>query len=100
MTKEVSIELYLKSEVERCNGLCIKLVPFSLKGIPDRLIVLRGPVVIFAEVKRPSGGKISRHQQYWKRRLEALGCSHRFIFTRACVDALIQETSHGKTADR
>lgn len=97
MTKEVSIEQYLKSEIERYEGLCIKLVPFSLKGIPDRLIVLRGPVVIFAEVKKPKGGVISRHQYWWKRRLERLGCQHRFILTRDDVDALIKETTHGKT---
>lgn len=91
MTREASIEKYLKSEIERYQGLCIKLVPFSLKGVPDRLIVLSGPYVVFAEVKRPVGGKIAEHQYIWKARLERLGCHHRFIHTRAQVDALLED---------
>jgi len=53
-----------------------------LKGVPDRLIVLPGPRVIFVECKRPSGGRVSRHQLWWRDRLVGLGCEHAFVSTR------------------
>lgn len=90
MIREVSIEGYLKSSVESVGGLCIKLSPTGLRGIPDRLIVLHGPRVVFAEVKKPRGGVISKMQHWWRDKLVALGCEHRFILTRADVDALLE----------
>ena len=91
MTREVSIEKYLVGEIKSTGGLCIKLVPIGLRGIPDRLVVLKGPVVAFVELKRPKGGVISKHQHGWRKTLTDLGCRHRFITTRAEVDAFMQE---------
>lgn len=91
MTREVSIEKYLAGEIKSTGGLCIKLVPIGLRGIPDRLVVLPGPVVAFVELKRPKGGVISIHQRGWHKTLTGLGCHHRFIHTRSAVDAFIQE---------
>lgn len=88
--REVSIELYLKDRVEGLGGVCIKLSPLGLRGVPDRLIVLTGPRVIFAELKRPKGGVISKLQHWWRDRLVLLGCEHHFIKTRAEVDALLR----------
>lgn len=91
-TREASIEDYLKDRVKGLNGVCIKLSPVGLRGVPDRLIVLPGPRVVFVELKRPTGGVISALQHWWRARLVALGCEHQFIKTRAEVDALIGET--------
>lgn len=91
MTVELAIEKYLAGEVKSTGGLCIKLVPIGLRGIPDRLVVLPGPVVAFVELKRPKGGVISRHQHGWREKLIKLGCLHRFIHTREQVDAFIKE---------
>lgn len=88
-TKEASIEKYLCARVKDHQGLALKLVPFGLKGIPDRLILLPGPRIIFVEVKRPKGGVIAPHQHYWRQRLLALGCEHAFVRTRAEVDELL-----------
>jgi len=92
-TKEASIEDYLRSSVERLGGVCIKLSPVGLRGVPDRLMVLPGPRVVFVELKRPKGGVISALQHWWRSRLTALGCEHHFVKTRAEVDALLE----GKT---
>ena len=92
-TKEASIEDHLKSSVDRLGGVCIKLSPVGLRGVPDRLVVLPGPRVVFVELKRPKGGVISEHQRWWMRRLVALGCEHRFIKTRAEVDALLEQAT-------
>lgn len=91
-TKEASIEEYLRGRVEDLQGVCIKLSPVGLRGVPDRLIVLQGPRVVFVELKRPKGGVISALQHWWRKRLLALGCEHHFVKTRAEVDALIGET--------
>lgn len=88
-TKEASIEDYLHQSVKVLGGVCIKLSPVGLRGVPDRLIVLAGPRVIFVELKRPSGGVIARLQHWWRNRLLALGCEHNFVKTRAEVDALL-----------
>jgi hypothetical protein len=89
MALEVSIERYLKGAVEKSGGMCIKLNPTGLRGIPDRLVILPGPWLVFTEVKRPKGGVVGRLQIWWKDRLERLGCEHRFILNRDDVDALI-----------
>lgn len=88
-TKEASIEEYLRERVSGLSGVCIKLSPVGLRGVPDRLIVLPGPRVIFVELKRPRGGVISALQHWWRDRLRALGCEHHFVKTRAEVDALL-----------
>lgn len=88
-TREASIEDYLRERVAGLDGVCIKLSPVGLRGVPDRLIVLPGPRVIFVELKRPKGGVISALQHWWRKRLLALGCEHHFVKTRAEVDALI-----------
>ena len=88
-TKEASIEEYLRGSVEALGGVCIKLHPVGLRGVPDRLIVLPGPRVVFVELKRPKGGVISALQHWWRSRLLALGCEHEFVKTRVEVDALL-----------
>jgi hypothetical protein len=90
-TKEASIEEYLRDRVKGLQGVCIKLSPTGLRGVPDRLIVLPGPRVIFVELKRPKGGVISALQHWWRAQLVGLGCEHYFIKTRAEVDALVGE---------
>lgn len=96
--KEASIEGHLKSSVEYLGGVCIKLSPVGLRGVPDRLIVLQGPRIIFVELKRPTGGVISALQHWWRRKLVGLGCEHHFIKTRAEVDALLEGTlENGET---
>ena len=87
--REASIEDYLRQRCEALGGVCIKLSPWGLRGVPDRLMVLSGPRVVFVELKRPSGGVISKLQHWWRARLLALGCEHHFIKTRAEVDALL-----------
>lgn len=89
MSKEASIEEYLRVRVDELNGVCIKLPPVGVRGIPDRLVILPQGRVVFVELKRPSGGVISALQHWWQKRLLALGCEHHFVKTRAEVDALI-----------
>lgn len=52
MVLESNIESKLTYAVKEVGGLCIKLPAFLYRGIPDRLILLPGGVVIFVELKR------------------------------------------------
>ena len=70
---EKDIEKKLRLMVEHHGGLCLKWVCPGWSGVPDRIILLPGGHVIFAETKRPKGGKVDRLQKWWRERLQKLG---------------------------
>lgn len=70
---EKDIEKKLRLMVERHGGLCLKWVCPGWSGVPDRIILLPGGHVIFAETKRPKNGKMSKLQDWWFRQLLNLG---------------------------
>ena len=70
---ERDIEKRLRKVVEDHGGLCLKWVCPGWSGVPDRIIILPGARVIFCEVKRPKGGRLSALQVKWKEWLTALG---------------------------
>lgn len=70
--KEKQIEEKLRKAVKAKGGLCLKFVSPSYDGVPDRIILLPGGKMAFAETKAP--GKTMRPlQKRRKRQLEALG---------------------------
>lgn len=73
MTLEKDIETKLRKMVEAHGGLCLKWVCPGWSGVPDRIILLPGGRVMFAETKRPKGGKLEALQKWWQRRLQGLG---------------------------
>lgn len=70
---EKDIEKKLRQMVEKHGGLCLKWVCPGWSGVPDRIILLPGGVVIFAETKRPKGGKLARLQLWWQKQIRGLG---------------------------
>jgi hypothetical protein len=90
MTRETHVEGYLRARVQDVGGLCVKLNPASYVGIPDRLVLLPGGRVVFAEVKKPQGGVVGRSQYVWRDRLIELGFVHRFVFTREDVEDMLE----------
>lgn len=85
---EKSVEDHLRRAVESRGGLCLKLNPKGYKGIPDRLVVLPGPRVMFVELKRPKGGVVAALQLWWYGKLRRLNVEAHFISTLEQVDAL------------
>lgn len=73
MTLEKEIEQKLVKMVKNHGGLCLKWVCPGWSGVPDRIILLPGGLVIFAELKRPKGGKLSELQKWWRKKLHSLG---------------------------
>ena len=66
--REKQIEMKLVEAVNRCGGLCPKWISPGLNGVPDRLILLPGGRIAFAELKAP--GKTPRPLQ--RHRIEQL----------------------------
>lgn len=89
MTKlERDTERALVNMVKRQDGLCLKWVCPGWAGVPDRIILLPGGRVIFAELKRPNGGRLSEMQKFWGRKLQDLGFLWLVIHDRGDIDAL------------
>ena len=76
---ERDIERKFKTMVERHGGLCLKWVCPGQTGVPDRIVLLPGGRVLFVELKRPKGGKVSPLQMWWAQRLHRLGFDHWFV---------------------
>lgn len=85
---EKEVEQALRRMVQDAGGYCLKWVCPGWSGVPDRVILLPGGRVIFCEVKRPAGGRISKLQLVWRERLQRLGFRHVFVHNRDDIKAL------------
>jgi hypothetical protein len=70
---EKELEKKLKDKVKQHGGLCLKWVCPGWSGVPDRLVLLPGGRIIFVEMKRPKGSKLSALQRWWFVKLHRLG---------------------------
>lgn len=71
--RESGIEKRIKDIVEKQGGRCLKWVSPGFTGVPDRIIILPGGRIIFAEIKRP-GEKPRPRQKRVAQILKGLGC--------------------------
>jgi hypothetical protein len=85
---EKDIEQKLIDMVQDYGGLCLKWVCPGWSGVPDRIILLPGGRVIFAETKRPKGGKLSKLQEWWLDRLRALGFHADVVWNEEDIELL------------
>lgn len=85
---EKEIERKLVNMVERHGGRCLKWTCPGWSGVPDRIILLPGARVIFAETKRPRGGRLSALQRKWQQWLTALGFFSCVVWTEVDVVTL------------
>ena len=77
---EKDIERALAEKVKRRGGDCLKGGGPGWAGIPDRIVLLPGARVIFVELKRPKGGRLSPLQKIWAKKLIDLGFNHWVIW--------------------
>ena len=92
---ERDIERALVGMVKRRGGLCLKLVCPGFAGVPDRIILLPGARVIFAETKRPKGGRVAPLQEWWAKQLKRLGFPHAYIYRREDIKLLEEYLEEG-----
>lgn len=88
-TRENSIEDHLRDEIKKRGGFCIKMDPNLTVGIPDRLCIIPG-AIFFAELKRPSGGRIRKTQKPMIKRLTAMGHTVHILRTKSEIDSLLR----------
>lgn len=86
--RESEVENYLKKNIERVGGLCLKFVSPGRSGVPDRLCLMPNGKSIFVEVKAP-GKKLRPLQLKCKKDFENLQHLVRVVDTKEEVDLLI-----------
>lgn len=98
MTKlEKEIEKKLVDAVEAKGGKCIKWTSPGTTGLPDRIVLLPGGRVAFAELKRPRGSRKGSLQPYWRRVLQGLGFLHWWVYSEYDVEALLERMEEMRT---
>ncbi len=91
---EKQVEQYLCKRVKALGGIAPKWVSPGLDGVPDRIILLPGGKVVFAETK--DTGKIPRKKQLHRHgQLRALGFTVAVPDSYTAVDALLREVAEG-----
>lgn len=80
------VEDYLKARVEQEGGLCWKISAAHVKGIPDRLVILRRTVLVETKAPKKTLEPIQVHRRY---EILRSGGEHYMVDSHAAVEALI-----------
>lgn len=86
---EKDIESYFKNKLEKYGAKVWKFVSPGQAGVPDRLVLLPGGKVVFAEIKAP-GKKPRLLQKAVFDKMARLGHEVAVVDSKACVDELIE----------
>jgi len=89
VTKEKIVEEELVRRVRALGGIAEKTTVIGRRGFFDRVVVLPGGAVIFCEVKRPKGGRLSPHQIERIRQYRQLGAVVAVVSNSADIDRLL-----------
>ena len=87
---EKSLEAELRERCKALGWMCVKLTSQYQRGLPDRLILMPGGRVYFAEIKT-TGKKPTALQRVTHERLRALGYRVEVVDTSESLDNLIVE---------
>ena len=87
---EKALEAELRERCKALGWMCIKLTSQYQRGLPDRLILMPGGRVCFAEIKT-TGKKPTALQRVTHERLRALGYRVEVVDTTESLDNLIVE---------
>lgn len=88
MVRERDVEAWLRRQIEKRGGLCLKWVSPGNDGVPDRIIIMPHGLVFFAEIKTDEG-RPSEKQTYMINKLRKLGCRSCFIYGKEGAEAFI-----------
>lgn len=86
---EKEVENYLKKEVEKRGGICVKLDATTSRGLPDRMCILPYGQVLFVETKRPKKGRLSKCQAYILEKINSLGGKAYVVSSKEDIDYLL-----------
>lgn len=85
---EREVEGYLVRQVEQRGGMCPKFD--SVRGWPDRIVLLPSGVLAWVETKRPVGGVLSPAQLVAHEQLRRVGQLVYTVCSREEVDVLLE----------
>lgn len=87
---EKAIEQKLVSEVKKRGGLCWKFVSMGIVGVPDRILIFKGGVIAFVELKdkgkKPRPIQVKRIEQ-----LKSLGFKVYVIDDKKMIGGVLDE---------
>ena len=87
--RERDVEQKLRREVEKRGGRCFKFLS-SVSGVPDRILLLPGGLVIFVELKK-EGEKPRKLQEVQMRKIRELGFRVRVVDSEQEIQELMRE---------
>jgi hypothetical protein len=87
---EKDIERWLRKEVERRGGLCLKWVSPGCRGVPDRIIITPEGRTVYVELKTDAG-RLSPGQAHVIGRLRCRGADVRVLHGVEQVKAFVEE---------
>ena len=88
--RESTIESRLVREVRKLGGLCYKFTSPGAPGVPDRIIILPGGLVVFVELKTEIG-RLAKIQKWQIEELRKRGANVRVLKGMDQVLAFLEE---------
>lgn len=96
---EKELEKKLVDKVKRKGGRAYKFISPGNSGVPDRLVVLPGGRVGFAEMKKSPQEKPTPLQKAQIRFLKKLGCFAEVVDSEKAIDDFIKKLENRRGAD-
>ena len=87
--REKKIEEKFRNKIKDLGGTAYKFVSPGRAGVPDRLVILPGGRIGFAELKRHNG-KPTKLQKMQMSFIRKLGCYVKVIYSEEDIDTFIQ----------
>lgn len=82
---EKEIEAKFKACMERLGCIVLKFTSPGNAGVPDRLVILPGGRVLFAEIKK-EGEKLRPLQEKWAERFDRMGVDFMVIDSEDAIE--------------
>ena len=89
--REREVESRLRTLVERAGGRCEKFIPDLDNGMPDRVVMFPRGVIVWVELKKPKGGRLTKLQAVQHERLRRLGQRVEVVWTKEQAEELVLE---------
>ena len=93
---EKLLETKLKNGVEKMGGWCIKMLSTHLTGLPDRVCLLPGGIIFFAELKTTKK-KAKKIQILVHHKIRKLGFDVYLIDTSAQINQILKRIESDRT---
>lgn len=91
---EGNVERYLREEIKRRGGICYKLPPSGINGVPDRVIIYNGRT-LFIETKAPNG-HLRKNQQLRINEIRNCGGFAEVCYTRKQINDLLHDLRYNQ----